>query len=189
MTETNTSRRLGYARVSTVGQTLEAQLEQLAAAGCAPIYREKVSGAQVNRKELNRLLKALNTGDVLVVTRIDRLARSTFELFAIIKQVVDAGGQFLSLAEPWADTSTSTGRMMIAVLGGLADVERDLIRTRTSEGRARAKERGQHMGRPSKLTPHQKGEIRARKGSGESVADLARSYSVGAASIYRALES
>lgn len=189
MTETIAPRRLGYARVSTVGQTLEAQLEQLAAAGCATTYREKVSGAQTNRKELARLLKAMQSGDVLVVTRIDRLARSTFELFAIIKQVVDAGGQFLSLAEPWADTSTSTGRMMIAVLGGLADVERDLIRTRTSEGRTRAKERGQHMGRPSKLTPHQKQEIRARKDNGESVADLARSYGVGAASIYRALEA
>jgi DNA invertase Pin-like site-specific DNA recombinase len=189
MTETRTpSRRLGYARVSTVGQTLEAQLEQLAAAGCAKIFREKVSGAVENRKELTRLLKALERGDVLVVTRIDRLARSTFELFAIIKQVVDAGGQFLSLAEPWADTSTSTGRMMIAVLGGLADVERDLIRTRTSEGRARAKERGQHMGRPSKLTPHQVREVRARRENGESVSDLARSYGVGPATIYRVLE-
>lgn len=187
MTETLSPRRLGYARVSTVGQTLEAQLDQLAAAGCTLLYREKVSGAVANRKELSRLLKTIQRGDVLVVTRIDRLARSTFELFAIIKQVVDAGGQFLSLAEPWADTSTSTGRMMIAVLGGLADVERDLIRTRTSEGRTRAKERGQHMGRPSKLTPHQQREIRTRKESGESVADLARSYGVAPASIYRAL--
>lgn len=181
-------RRLGYARVSTVGQTLEAQLEQLAAAGCATIYREKVSGAQENRKELNRLLKAIEQGDVLVVTRIDRLARSTFELFAIIKRVVDAGGQFLSIAEPWADTSTSTGRMMIAVLGGLADVERDLIRTRTSEGRARAKAKGQHMGRPSKLSAHQVREVRARKEAGEGVSDLARSYGVATSTIYRALD-
>jgi DNA invertase Pin-like site-specific DNA recombinase len=120
-----------------------------------------------------------------VVTRIDRLARSTFELFAIVKRIVDAGGQFVSLAEPWADTST--GRLMIAVLGGLADVERDLIRTRTSEGRARAKERGAHMGRPSKMTPAQVQECRRRRDDGEAVADLARSYGVGAASIYRAL--
>ena len=84
MTEIRPPSRLGYARVSTVGQTLEAQLEQLAAAGCATIFREKVSGAQANRKELTRLLKALERGDVLVVTRIDRLARSTFELFAIM---------------------------------------------------------------------------------------------------------
>ncbi len=101
------------------------------------------------------MLAALVPGDVVTVTRIDRLARSTFDLFAIVKQIVDAGAQFRSLAEPWADTGTSTGRLMIAVLGGLADVERDLIRTRTAEGRSRAKARGQHMGRPPKLTPQQ----------------------------------
>jgi DNA invertase Pin-like site-specific DNA recombinase len=162
------------------------QLEQLKAAGCAAIYREKVSGAKVDRKELGRLLKSLVSGDAVVVTRIDRLARSTFELFAIVKRIVDAGGQFQSLAEPWADTATSTGRLMIAVLGGLADVERDLIRTRTSEGRERAKKRGQHMGRPPKMTPGQKQEARSRRADGESVADLARSYEVSAAAIYRA---
>ena len=93
------------------------------------------------------MLTALAPGDVVTVTRIDRLARSTFDLFAIVKQIVDAKAQFRSLAEPWADTGTSTGRLMIAVLGGLADVERDLIRTRTAEGRSRAQKRGQHMGR------------------------------------------
>src|SRR5664279_3575933 len=142
------TRRLGYARVSTYGQTLDAQLEQLRRDGCTKIYREKASGAQADRRQLLRLLKGLTPGDVVTVTRIDRLARSTFDLFAIVKQIVDAGGQFQSLAEPWADTATSTGRLMIAVLGGLADVERDLIRTRTAEGRSRATKRGQHMGRP-----------------------------------------
>ncbi len=147
MTETHTQpRRFGYARVSTYGQTLDTQLEQLRAEGCAKIYREKASGAQADRRELLRLLKAMRSGDVVTVTRIDRLARSTFDLFAIVKQIVDAGGQFRSLAEPWADTATSTGRLMIAVLGGLADVERDLIRTRTAEGRSRARACGQHMG-------------------------------------------
>jgi DNA invertase Pin-like site-specific DNA recombinase len=137
------TRRLGYARVSTYGQTLDAQLEQLRREGCAKIFREKASGAQADRRQLLRLLKGLTPGDVVTVTRIDRLARSTFDLFAIVKQIVDTGGQFRSLAEPWADTATSTGRLMIAVLGGLADVERDLIRTRTAEGRSRAKARGQ----------------------------------------------
>jgi len=88
---------------------------------------------------LLKLLKALTSGDVVMVTRIDRLARSTFDLFAIVKQIVEAGGQCRSLADPWADTATSTGRLMIAVLGGLANVERDLIRTRTAEGRSRVK--------------------------------------------------
>jgi len=147
------TRRLGYARVSTYGQTLDAQLAQLRKEGCTKIYREKASGARADRRELLKLLKAIGPGDVVTVTRIDRLARSTFDLFAIVKQIVDAGGQFRSLAEPWANTATSTGRLMIAVLGGLADVERDLIRTRTAEGRSRATARGQHMGRPPKLNP------------------------------------
>jgi DNA invertase Pin-like site-specific DNA recombinase len=98
------------------------------------------------------MLGKLAPGDVVTVTRIDRLARSTFDLFGIVKRIVDAKAQFRSLAEPWADTGTSTGRLMLAVLGGLADVERDLIRTRTAEGRSRAKERGQPMGRPPSLT-------------------------------------
>src|SRR5690348_2296286 len=129
MTETQPkNRHLGYARVSTYGQILEAQLAQLKAQGCSKIYREKASGAQADRRELLKLLKAIGPGDAVIVTRIDRLARSTFDLFAIVKQIVDAGGQFRSLAELWADTATSTGQLMIAVLGGLADVERDLIK-------------------------------------------------------------
>ena len=143
------NRCLGYARVSTYGQTLDAQLGQLRGAGCTKIYREKVTGAHRDRRELLKLLKALAPGDVVTVTRIDRLARSTLDLFAIVKRIADAKAQFRSLAEPWADTGTSTGRLMLAVLGGLADVERDLIRTRTAEDRNRAKRRGQHMGRPS----------------------------------------
>src|SRR3954462_2051596 len=165
MTVTDPENRLiGYASVSTYGQTLDTQLDQLRAAGCSNrnIYREKVTGARADRRELLRMLDRLTPGDVVTVTRIDRLARSTFDLFAIVKRMVDAGGKFRSLAEPWADTATSTGRLMLAVLGGLADVERDLIRTRTTEGRSRAKARGQHMGRPPKLTPQQQAEARRR---------------------------
>ncbi len=178
-------RRFGYARVSTYGQTLDAQLEQLRADGCSKIYREKASGAQPDRRELLRLLNAVTSGDVVTVTRIDRLARSTFDLFGIVKRIVDAGAQFRSLAEPWADTSTSTGRLMIAVLGGLADVERDLIRTRTAEGRARARARGQPMGRPPKLTPAQQREARQRRAEGATLEELAKSYNVARATISR----
>ena len=120
MTEIHPEKRLiGYARVSTYGQTLDTQLEQLRAAGCTSrnIYREKVTGARPDRRELNRMLGKLAPGDVVIVTRIDRLARSTFDLFAIVKQIVDARAQFRSLAEPWADTGTSTGDLMLAVLG------------------------------------------------------------------------
>lgn len=179
------SRRIGYARVSTFGQTLDAQLEQLASTGCSEIFREKASGARSERRELQRLLRGLRQGDEVVVTRIDRLARSTFDLFAIVKRIVDAGATFRSLAEPWADTGTSTGRLMIAVLGGLADVERDLIRTRTAEGRARARARGQHMGRPPKLTPVQRKEALARIEAGEPLAEIARTFGVAHTTIGR----
>src|SRR5258707_9091874 len=115
-------------------------------------YREKVTGAHSDRRELLKMLKALAPGDVVTVTRIDRLARSTFDLFAIVKQIVDSKAQFRSLAEPWADSGTSTGHLMIAVLGGLPAVERDLIPTRTAAGPSPAQKRGQHQGRPPKLT-------------------------------------
>jgi DNA invertase Pin-like site-specific DNA recombinase len=172
--------------VSTYGQTLDAQLEQLRGAGCTKIYREKVTGARADRRQLLDMLKRLAPGDTVIVTRIDRLARSTFDLFAIVKQIVDAKAQFRSLAEPWADTGTSTGRLMIAVLCGLADVERDLIRTRTAEGRSRAQKRGQqHMGRPPKLTEAQQDEARRRRAEGATLAELARSYGVGKSTISR----
>ena len=110
MTETHPQNRcLGYARISTYGQTLDAQLDQLCGASCTKIYREKVTGARSDRRELLKMLKGLaaGPGDVVAVTRIDRLARSTFDLFAIVKQIVDTNAQFRSLAEPWADTGTS----------------------------------------------------------------------------------
>ena len=187
MTETHSqNRRLGYARVSTYGQTLDAQLEQLRGAGCSKIYREKVTGAHSDRRELLKMLYALAPGDVVTVTRIDRLARSTFDLFAIVKQIVDAKAQFRSLAEPWADTGTSTGRLMLAVLGGLADVERDLIRTRTAEGRSRAKARGKHMGRPPSLTPAQQKEATRRRAQGATLQELADSYDRSVSTMRRA---
>jgi DNA invertase Pin-like site-specific DNA recombinase len=144
-----------------------------------------MTGARADRRELNRMLGKLAPGDVVTVTRIDRLARSTFDLFGIVRCIADAKAEFRSLAEPWADTGTSTGRLMIAVLGGLADVERDLIRTRTAEGRNRAQKHGQHMGRPPKLTDAQKAEARRRRAEGATLAELARSYGVGKSTISR----
>ena len=166
---------------------MDSQLEQLRKAGCNSrnIYREKVTGARADRRELNRMLGKLGPGDVVTVTRIDRLARSTFDLFAIVKRIVDAKAQFRSLAEPWADSSSSTGRLMLAVLGGLADVERDLIRTRTAEGRARAKAQGKAMGRPPFLTPEQKKEAARRRAQGATLQELAKSYNVSRATISR----
>jgi DNA invertase Pin-like site-specific DNA recombinase len=179
MTETHLEKRLiGYARASTYGQTLDSQLEQLRKAGCSSrnIYREKVTGARADRRELNKMLGKLAPGDVVTVTRIDRLARSTFDLFGIVKHIVDAKAQFRSLAEPWADSTSSTGRLMLAVLGGLADVERDLIRTRTAEGRSRATAQGKAMGRPPSLTPAQQKEATRRRAQGATLKELAESY-------------
>lgn len=179
------SRSPGYARVSTVGQTLAAQLDQLRAAGCRPIYQEKVSGARADRKQLAAMLRGLQPGDVVTVKAIDRLARSVFDLFAIVKQIEDAGAVFRSLREPWADTTTATGRMMVAVMGGMADVEQEIIYTRTQEGRARAKAAGVELGRRPKLTPEQRRLMSAQLGEGVAPADLARTYGVSWQTIQR----
>ena len=137
----------GYARVSTDGQTLDAQVAALTAAGAAPVFRETASGAKTDRRELGKALRALDTGDTLLVTRLDRLARSTRDLLNIL-DTMKAGAGFRSLGDAWADTTTPHGRLMLTVLGGLAEFERELIRARTDEGRVRAKARGVHMGRP-----------------------------------------
>ena len=134
---------------------------------------------------VQRMLDRLAPGDVVTVTRIDRLARSTLDLFGIVKRIVDAKAQFRSLAEPWAYTGTRTGRLMLSVLGGLADVERDLIRTRTGEGRTRAKSQGKRMGRPPSLTPAQQKEAIRRRAQGATLDELARSYNVSRATISR----
>src|ERR1700751_5474069 len=137
----------GYARVSTDGQTLAAQDGQLHAAGCAKVFSEKVSGAKTDRAALGKLLKRLEPGDVLVVTRLDRLARSTRDLLNILAAIGEREADFRSLKDTWADTTTAHGRLMLTVLGGLAEFERELIRARTSEGRTRAKARGVRLGR------------------------------------------
>jgi DNA invertase Pin-like site-specific DNA recombinase len=178
----------GYARVSTDGQTLAAQDAQLRAAGCAKVYGEKVSGAKTDRAELAKLLKRLEAGDVLMVTRLDRLARSTRDLLNILDTIAKAGAGFRSLADTWADTTTPHGRLMLTVLGGLAEFERELIRARTGEGRKRAQAKGVKFGRRPKLTPHQRQEAIARRAAGETLVDIARSYNVSHPTIMRLVQ-
>src|SRR5881397_2247251 len=143
----------GYARVSTDGQSVEAQVAALTAAGAVSVSREVASGAQTDRAKLRQVLARLAAGDVLMVTRLDRLARSTRDLLNTLATITATGAGFKSLGDTWADTTTPHGRLMLTVLGGLAELERELIRARTSEGRARAKARGVHLGRRPKLTP------------------------------------
>lgn len=169
----------GYARVSTDGQTLDAQVAQLEAAGASKLFKEKVSGAKRDRVQLDKMLAALNAGDVVIVTRLDRLARSTRDLLNILGVVADKGAAFRSLGDGWADTTTAHGRLMLTVLAGLAEFERELIRSRTGEGRARAKARGVKLGRRFKLTQHQRDEaVRRRDAGEESMTEIARSYNV-----------
>jgi DNA invertase Pin-like site-specific DNA recombinase len=175
----------GYARVSTRDQALAGQVAELTAAGCAKVYREKISGAQTDRAELGKVISRLEAGDVLVVTRLDRLARSTRDLLNVIDAVSKRGAGFRSLKDAWADTTSPHGRLMLTVLGGLAEFERELIRARTGEGRKRAQERGVRFGRPRKLTPHQRKEALQRLAAGETQADIARSYAVDATTIGR----
>jgi len=176
---------LGYARVSTDGQSLTAQVAELKAAGCTEIFQEKISGAKSDRKQLVRLIARLGKGDVLMVTRLDRLARSTRDLLNLLGAVADKGAGFKSLRDTWADTTTPHGRLMLTVLGGLAEFERELIRSRTGEGRERAKSRGVVMGRKPKLTRHQRQEAMARREAGESLVDIGRSYNVSHSTISR----
>jgi DNA invertase Pin-like site-specific DNA recombinase len=175
----------GYARVSTDGQSLAAQDAQLHAAGCVKVYAEKISGARSNRPELAKVLKRLDMGDVLVVTRLDRLARSTRDLLNTLDDIARRGAGFKSLHDTWADTTNAHGRLMVTILAGLAEFERELILARTSDGRARAKARGVKFGRPSALTVHQRHEALQRLASGEAQADVARTFNVSQATISR----
>ena len=177
----------GYARVSTRGQDLVAQDAELRAAGCAKVFKEKLSGAKTDRPELVKAIGRLEPGDVLVVTRLDRLARSTRDLLNIMAAIAERGAGFKSLKDTWADTTSAHGRLMLTVLGGLAEFERELIRARTGEGRKRAKERGVRFGRPRKMTPHQRQEALQRLAAGETQTDVARTYNVDATTIGRLL--
>jgi len=175
----------GHAPVSTDGQSLASQDAELRAAGCAKVYAEKISGARSDRPELAKVLKRLDTGDVLIITRLDRLARSTRDLLNILDDIAKRGAGFKSLHGAWADTTSAHGRLMVTILAGLAEFERELILARTSDGRTRAKARGVKFGRPTALTPHQRQEAMQRLAQGEAQADVARSFNVSQATISR----
>ena len=180
--------KYGYARVSTDGQSVDAQVRQLTEAGCKKVFREVASGAKTERAQLRAALAELAAGDVLMVTQLDRLARSTRDLLNTLGTIADRKAGFRSLGDTWADTTTAHGRLMLTVLGGLAEFERELIRARTGEGRARAQARGVKMGRPPKLTPHQTKEALRRRDNGEPMRDIAKSYNVSHSTISKLVE-
>jgi DNA invertase Pin-like site-specific DNA recombinase len=176
---------VGYARVSTNGQDLASQREALKAAGCEKVYAEKISGTRGDRPQLARMLKALEPGDVIIVSRLDRLARSTRDLLNILDAIGKADAGFKSLADPMIDTTSPHGKLILAVLAAIAEFERAMILARTSDGRARAKAKGVRFGRKPILTGHQRQEALQRLANGEAQADVARSYDVSQSTISR----
>lgn len=180
---------IGYARVSTDDQDLRLQRAALEEAGCRRTFEEKVSGAKRDRPELARMLEQVRDEDVIVVTRLDRLARSTRDLLDIAERLKEAGAGLCSLAEPWADTTSPAGRMVLTVFAGIAEFERELIHQRTSSGRVAAKARGVRFGRPPKLTADQIVLGERLIGEGMSVREAAKLLKCHHATLYRAISS
>ena len=179
--------KVGYARVSTTDQSLENQMSRLAETGCELFFEEKTSGAAKKRPQLEKLLGQLRKDDVVVITRLDRLARSTAELLRITEVLREKNAGIQYLDEPWADTTTPAGKMIMTVFGGIAEFERSLILSRTQEGREVAMARGVAFGRPSKLREDQKDVVRDLVKNGRSISAVARTFNVHPATIYRCL--
>ena len=177
--------KIGYARVSTADQNLDLQLAALKEAGCGRIFQEKISGAKIDRPELQRLLDHLRPDDIVVVWKLDRLARSTQNLLELADQIKNAEASFCSLSEPWADTNSPSGKMIMMVFAGIAEFERDLIRERTGAGRIAAKKRGVRFGRPQKMNEEQKSLAKRLLQEDKSVSEIAKTFNVHKATIYR----
>jgi DNA invertase Pin-like site-specific DNA recombinase len=180
---------LGYARVSTDDQNLGLQRAALRAAGCRRLYEEKALGVKRDRPELARLLDQLRDDDVVVITRLDLLARSTRGLLSVVKQIQDAKAGLRSLAEPWADTTSPAGRTVLTVFAGIAEFERALIHQRTSAGRVAARQRGVRFGRTPKLGPEQLAFARKLVDAGRPVREVAGVLKCHRTTLYRALDA
>lgn len=177
---------VGYARVSTTGQSLEVQQEQLDTAGCEKVFAEKVSGRSTSgREQLAEVLDFVRQGDTLVVTRLDRLARSVGDLYSIVDRLTAKGVSFRCLAQSGVDTTSSTGRLTLAILGAVAEFEADIRRDRQMEGIQKAKAEGRYKGRPVSVDVAQ---VRALRSEGVGPAAIAKRLGIARASVYRALE-
>jgi DNA invertase Pin-like site-specific DNA recombinase len=181
--------KYGYARVSSDTQDYRSQVEALKAAGCKKIYSEKASGKSTNgRPELAKVMKALQPGDAVVVTKLDRIARSSRDLHNILGQLKDLGCGCVSLGEGWCDTTSSVGRLVISIMAGIAEFERELIRARCQAGIDRAKAKGKKFGRKPVLDAGKRKVLAERYAAGETMAKLAVEYECGEATIWRALQ-
>jgi len=179
---------VGYARVSTDAQSLEAQMAALKAAGCERLYAEKRSGAETDRKALAKLMKDASPSDTVVVTRLDRLARSTRDLLNLLNLLDRLGKDnigFKSLRETSVDTTSPQGRLVVNILASISEFERELIHARMTEGRKRAVANGVKFGPKFKLNSFQRQEALARLAAGESQSVIAKTYGVDPATISR----
>jgi DNA invertase Pin-like site-specific DNA recombinase len=181
---------IGYARVSAGDQDFDGQIERLKSVGCKRVFAEKASGKSTNgRHQLDKALHQLQPDDTLVVVRLDRLARSIRDLLHLLDQVRAAGARFRALDDPWCDTTSPQGELILTVMGGLAEFERKLIRQRCEEGIRRAKAKGTKFGRRSVLDHSQRKKIAERYANGETMAELALEYDCSEPTIWRVLHS
>src|SRR4029453_14445630 len=178
---------VGYARLSSTGQDLSVQLEKLDKAGCKKVFKEKRSGVDAGRPELRRCLEYLREGDTLLVTKIDRLARSTLDLYRIVSHLNKKGVAFKVTDDPTIDTTSRTGKLVMGILALIAEFENDIRRERQMDGIAKAKDRGVKFGRKRELTDDKVKEIRTLRKSGETVPAIIKRTGFSKASVYRAL--
>ena len=178
-------KKIGYARVSTIGQTLEEQIRKLKAAGCDKIFQEKLSGATRERPALNDLLEFVRDGDTVYITKLDRLARNTFHLHEIVNVLDQKSVGFVVIDQPEIDTTSPIGRMLFSIIGAVASFERDLIKARTEEGKSRARKAGVKFGRPPSLSPEQLAELREKFAKNVPRSELAKEFGIAEGSVYR----
>ena len=175
---------IGYARVSTVEQSLDRQIDQLTDAGCKRIYQEKASGASKERPELDRMLDALREGDVVVVTELSRLGRTVKGLIELVEKLHKLGVDLKSLKEQWLDTTSPMGKMVFTMMAGFAEMERDLIRERTAEGLKAARARGRKGGRPSIDQEQLSLALRMYDSKSCTVAEITKATGISKATLY-----
>lgn len=180
--------KYGYARVSSDTRDYAGQVEALKAAGCDKIYAEKASGgSRHGRPDLAKLMKALLPGDVMIVAKLDRVARSARDLLNIVGELREQGCGFVSLGDTWCDTTTDAGKLMMTIMAGIAEFECSLTRARCQAGIARAKANGKQFGRRPVLDAGQRKRIAERYTAGETMVQLARESDCGVATIHRAI--